>query len=139
MQRDGNVIKYVLPEISLSSLIIRKNKNVFEIKIHGEIYNIYKFRLIELSSIKSFLLLGINFVVGRFELFFLVQLLSQLVKVLFKKHPSDCFSFFCASMMATRLCFFCAAVRGKIPERDSSWKGFILNRVVPEKDNSWKG
>ena len=47
------------PEISLSKLIIRKNKNVFEIKIHGEIYNIYKFRLIELSSIKSFLLLGI--------------------------------------------------------------------------------
>ena len=51
--------KYVFPEISLSKLIIRKNKNVFEIKIHGEIYNIYKFRLIELSSIKSFLLLGI--------------------------------------------------------------------------------
>ena len=51
--------KYVFPEISLSKLIIRKNKNVFEIKIHGEIYNIHKFRLIELSSIKSFLLLGI--------------------------------------------------------------------------------
>ena len=113
--------KYVFPEISLSSLIIRKNKNVFEIKIHGEIYNIYKFRLIELSSIKSFLLLGINFVVGRFELFFLVQLLSQLVKVLFKKHPSS-------------------APQWWQPDYASSvpqWEGKFLKGIVPEKDSFW--